>query len=574
MDEERFGFIVYLLIGVVWTIYSAFAVFSGVIYSYVSLLYTEEYNYIIAMFFVLIFLAVRRIGRITQVFGDYVVNLLLGLMILVFSIQVYLFSLVSTTYIQQLQVLAIILWFWGNSVIFLGLENFRRLFPVYLAMLLLIPLPRILIDYAAVSLAYSMGYIVSLITGAELDVSQGYVVLRTAEPGGRMASFSIVAGCSGIISLASALTIAPMIIDLALASPSPRRRKALGLAVSLTLLAGLALLGNILRISMVVWATRAWGQEEALELFHKTPSILFAAITYPLSILVLRRFIDLEIPPIRIAASRVRDSLILLTRRLDSPRARVLLLITMIMVSATAATLPLAEAAGGGEEESLPSASFLAGSVTAYFPLRIRENINIYSVSRMNDWEIRTGIPLILLAHANVNGSTVYIYIEGSSSPTLFHEWPICLTSQRYDVLKTWREKVDVGGRNYTLDYIAYRRGKYYGLLAYTFIAIPSDYGGIKGYFYIKVTFLTQWPVTQGYDINIVYPLITTTAEEYLAFLDHEYGLQEEGGGEEVYHQIMLYSNVFVGLLSISLIYITAVYLLRRKPLRLDILFR
>ncbi len=559
---ERLGFIVYLLIGLVWSIYSVFAVYSPAIYSYASILVTEEYNYIIALFFVLVFLAVRRINGITQRYGDYIVNLLLGLMLLTSSMLVYLFSLVSAGLMQQLQVFAIILWFWGSAAIFLGLGNFRRLFPVFAAMLLLIPIPRVLIDYAAVKLSYTMGYAASLLTGARLETSEGYVVLKTSEPGGRVVGFSIVAGCSGIVSLASALTIAPMILDLAASSPSPRGRKIAALAASLGLLAGLSLLGNVLRISMVVWATQAWGQREALELFHKTPSILFAALTYPLSLLVLRRMIRLELPPVSLAAERIRDSLRILGKTMESTRARVLLLVTLIMVSAAAAALPAASGPGEAGEEAMPSASYLASSITAYFPLRIRQYINIYSVSRMSDWEIRTGIPLIILAHANINGSTLYIYVEGSSSPTLFHEWPICLTSQRYDVLKTWREKIEVNGKNYTVDYIAYKRKRYYGLLAYTFIAVPSDYGGVKGYFYLKVTFLTQWPVTQGYRVDEVYPVVTGAAEEYLRFLDREYGLQGSGEEASVYGYIALYSNVFVALLGASLAYILYAYML------------
>ncbi len=487
-----------------WVIYFLYYSYGDLLLEYSSLIATEEYSYLILVPFVAAFILVRRITLIKLEFSDLVFNALFWLLLVLLARLTYCTSFYVQDYALQLKALSMILVIYGFSILGLGLKNFTRLKAFFLSLLPLVPLPRELLDYIARNLSVIVGEIAGRIAGAQISYEPYGVLLSVSGPHGETIRFSIVAGCSGVVSLSTAIMAIPLVIDLALSLKKPLPKKFLwGVFMSLFLVLTM-FFGNVLRIILVLVSAVNWGEKIALGVFHSTPSIIITGIAYSLLFIVYRR-IGGSLDPFPNPIRKEHEVLSVLGKKFYDRRLIALNMLLVILLAVFPMKLALTPI-NRNNTDNIADISYLSNKYDAYFTKYIRSMYSLVTIARMTDWELRTGVPTIFLAKGYYNRTTMFIYVEGAPSRTLFHGWPVCLISQRYRVLRTWFTLSTLSTRHGTVEikiyYILFEKSFLRGVMAYTFISIPARYGNIISSYYLKITFLSQWSVYSNLKVD------------------------------------------------------------------------
>ncbi|MCE4600962.1 MAG: exosortase/archaeosortase family protein [Desulfurococcales archaeon] len=403
------------------------------------------------------------IGRIVAAGG--------GLLI---AFSLHKLSTIIIDYSLELELLSIITLL--ASMLFLVYGDFDRLvtpLAIWILLLLLVPLPRGILDTLSAELTDPVAKAASMLTGAQLTESYGFTSLRFVDSSGVTRLFQIAPECSGVVSLLSALSLAPIIFYLALTSNSTWRRKAKAIALSLALAVAIVFTGNILRVALVVYIAKTYDYKTALEFFHQTPSLIYTGIATIVALMITLRLPRPSQPPrpVKQAPAKIRGG--------DIVKAA---LITLIVLAGTINT-PTTIATS--QMQNLPT------------PEELIQNPALILYNQTTT-KARTTLPSPLLGEAlgalavyrasvTVENKTLQGWIEIGETPARFHSWDSCLLAQNYKITKRWTESYE----NMTITYILAKKGLLTQLLAYTIVKYPTERGNL----YVKISLFST--VTQ-----------------------------------------------------------------------------
>ncbi len=472
----------------------------GIWYSYRSIIEAltltaslEEYSYLTAIPFSLVFLLLRRLKYIKVPPNDSVMSsLLLALLLLTSSLFIYTISW-NLPYTFQLQVLSMILYSWSLAVIALGYNTVSKMRALFLTSLLLIPIPRNIVDILVATLSRYMAILTAWIMGVGLEMGT-YAILVVKTVNGEILRFEVSAACSGIVGLTGAIIGLPIILDIIAASNKKTIKKMVASIVATVMLIAGMLLGNLLRLILIVVAGKYWGRELALAVFHYTPSMVIAIIIAFTAVALTIRFIgkpELEINlPSLSSIKSIYPVLALAFIVISSLVAPVA--VGLAMETSTTSSIYFVEQAVE------PSKAFND------LPQIIKESIpyRVIVFTEKKDWEAILRIPIIYFALARTPTGIAYIYIEGSSNPNVFHGWSVCLSYQGYVLRRTWSEDVELNNNTHTIEFLEVEKNQLKGVVSSMKILLRVNYNGTIGLFYYRISVLvfSRGDMTKSYE--------------------------------------------------------------------------
>ena len=431
---------------------------------------TEEYSYLAITFAILVAIASTTLSRAEVLDKPRISRVLIAL--IYFTSSGILWTL-STTLIENVFVLrmaSLAIFIWGLAVLLYSVNGLKMLFYLLFTLLFLIPIPKEVLEHIAIYLSRNVGYVVSLITGSKLVVEG----MRTyLDYGSGM--LEIVYGCSGVVGLSSIAALIPLLLYVVRNSSSVKRR-ILAVVVGFAVGSLVAYVGNVLRISTVVWISRSMGIDTALGFFHSVPSLLYSSIAAMASI----------IAAFRVARPDPSTENMGGTAGSREPRMASLLLFSLIIVVASLMLFSLVApyTIPRKTELKIYSYDYVVNNMdTLVFSneTRIIFSKPVPALERVLGSSIVEGIRI------DFEGRVYDGYIEFAETPARFHSWWVCLAYQGYRVVSMWRN--EYGGTMVVhLNYLD-RYGNSY-LLAYTVYTIPIHFGGAVGYGYIRISLI------------------------------------------------------------------------------------
>ena len=545
----RNQWIIYAYVSLItaWLIVSLIKLFPSILLEIYELASAEEYSYLYALILVIVFIFIKRIKTIeppstsSVVYGIIVSSLGLSSSLYLYSIS---FGIAEWYWVR---IIALSFWIIGVTILALGLDNASKLKIPLLALFLLIPIPRTIIDSTAITLSKILGRVAAPLVGAKISESAtGLTVLSVIGPEGRPIHFEIAVGCSGIVSLTSIIAVLPIIADILSSTKTTFRRKIYALIVSTTTLAIIMLFGNLLRIMGILIAAKYMGQQAAMEFFHSTPSIIFAIMASVIVVLLLNKLLGRQ--AIKGKASNntfygsSRSNVTLYRGMIIS---LILVVLVVLFFSNINAMNFISPKEAGKSSNNLVDVNILLQN-SSFYIVKDDAILRFRSLIERKDWERLLGIPLVIVSQVRYNKTNMLMYIEASGSPHLFHNWPVCLAYQGYTIDKSWIESVKIDNKSIEIIFVVYRRGNVLYMMGYTKIAVMADYGGVMSPVYYKITLLSSSSV--NYDIIYrYYRTITDALKYYLKIIDTKVGIISTE--EQVKYHFMQFNPVTLLLL-------------------------
>jgi hypothetical protein len=427
--------------------------------SIIKLSLSEEYSYIIVSFFTVLtvlYLATRYIGFS---YGVRLSKVVFAATLLAFSIAIYMLARVDLERGVQLMGLSFACVF-VSLLVFIYEPSTLREVIVLLTPLLLIPLPTSIIDSLTPTLSRYIGLLAGFVTGARVIESPGFTQIEVVSASGESVRLSVEAACTGIVTTSCIIAVTPLLAYIASFSVDKPLRKVIISLLSILTALMIGLVGNFVRVILVIYVAMNLGVEYAYTIFHYSPSILYSAISVLAAVYIMRRYLNFKEIPLR----SLREDF---TPRATWDYIAGVLLLLIIVVGATSLIVQSAstglgvssvivEAHSVSEYLSNPakylstSKLVFTGGVYDAFLTRVLGGLSVYRVSASSMGELYTG------------------YIELVDTPARLHTWELCLTLQGYSVKSSWSTDVE-GAR---VNFIVIERGVWRGVLAYTLIPI------------------------------------------------------------------------------------------------------
>ncbi len=510
----------YVSLAVSWLIVSLIKLFPSILLEIYELASAEEYSYLYALILVIMFTFIKRIKTIeppstsSVIYGIIVSSLGLSSSLYLYSIS---FGVAEWYWVR---IIALSFWIIGVTILALGLDNASKLKIPLLSLFLLIPVPRTIIDSTAITLSKILGRIAAPLVGAKISESTtGLTILSVIGPQGRPIHFEIAVGCSGIVSLTSIIAVLPIIADILSSTKAIFRRKIYALIMSTITLAAILLFGNLLRIIGILVIAKYMGQQAAMEFFHSTPSIIFAIIASIIIVVILRKILKENMFKDKRGTRDITS-----THNLGRNIVKfIILAIIFVGIISFTSSLDITEILNVSTQlhvqgRELTSVDTLFSNFTVYFPKNI--GLEFKGFLERKNWEQLLGIPLVLVSYLRYENKGLTLYIEGSGSPHLFHNWPVCLAYQGFTIERSWIDNIKINNKSIDITYIVYRRGAATYLMGYARFSILADYGGISSPVYYKITFLSSTSTRGEKDILEYYNVIEEAFKKYLSYID------------------------------------------------------
>ena len=435
--------------------------YSDVIQDLVPAAAMEEYSYLAVIAASLLFLLAVSLGRVRASSELKVGRFLVTGLLISSSLTFYVLSGVVPNLEIHFKVLSVVLFVWALTASLFGRESLKAMLLPLATLLLIVPVPKYVLDVVSIHLAR--------VDALEVPTVQGGV-----------AGIEVVATCSGITSMSSLIAIAPLLIY-AVGPASSRLRRAAGIAAGLLVGSGVSFLGNVLRLAIVVYVTKYWGLGKALQFFHTVPSLVYASVAALAAFAISSRVAGSRAAAV--AKPRVE-------RGVEAREVSGVLgvfVVVAVAVALLASLVPAVASRGVYTSVTLYSYDYVIGN-TSRILARGSEASVVYE--RPVPALMRAlGSSLVKEIGVKFRDRVYGGYVEFAETPLRFHGWWVCLTYQGYEVLKTWDEKV--GDRVLTFTLYASRGGGRY-LLAYRVYPIPVVFGGREDVGYLRLSLFTD----------------------------------------------------------------------------------
>jgi len=444
----------------------------------IKTMFSEEYSYVLVVAGMLIMITIFEYRGIKILSTPDIGNLLVGSTLITLSFTTLILSNLLDLYILQFKTFSLVLLLWGIATLVLDRGSIRRLSYPMLALLLLIPLPREVIDPVSGFLSLHTARLASLLTGAELvaDPSTQTYILRVVDNEGVLRTFNIAPICSGYVSIMNILALSIVVVYFAWRSDFSRSRRIIYSITLLGLGVVLVYLGNLLRVALVIWITRIYGFELALTFFHQAPSLIYSLVGALLVVILsirLFRWRGFE-PPSPSNVGGVRPINII-----------AILVLIVIFASLMAYTYPAVQAyVSGGDSRRFTTLDELLTNTSYTLFGGLNASIN-YVVDEPALAEV-LGATIVKRFSITYNGSVYDGYIEVAESPGRYHSWSVCLTVQGYQIASSW--SVSFGDETYT--FYKFSRDPYRMLMGLSIYSVPVYIGGEKATAFIRISII------------------------------------------------------------------------------------
>ena len=455
------------------------SLYRGGLLAYIESMQASDYSYLLLLAPLSLYLALALSTRNGLRGAGVDVSRLTALLSAVFfSALLYALSRMLPEYSLQLEILSAVTI--SSSIVlyaYSGFPGWKTPLAVWLLFLALTPLPRSILDSLAAALTGPTVQLASLLSGAGVAVdSQGYTVLVFRDAGGVLRRLQVAPVCSGISSLLTVLALVPLIAYVVSGSSAPRRSKILFFTSAVGVGAAIVFLGNALRIALIVHLARTSGYEAAMLLAHQAPALVYAAAATLASLYTATRLPGGRKPGEAVVEAR-------LVTLPDVVKTVILVTIVLFHVALTSTitgTAPNAAEAGLRLAPQVDAEKLLSKPGSILF----------------NNTGLRvTSIPSPLLGEAlgalsvqritvRAQGLSAVGYVEVAETPSRFHQWQICLTSQGYTIEKWWTETLNTSTITFAL--VKGRAGSL--LLAYTVYQYPTSTGPL----YVRISLFTH----------------------------------------------------------------------------------
>lgn len=356
-------------------------------------------------------------------------------------------------------------------------DSLKTFISFLLLLLITVPVPLSVISYSSTAFSQAVGIFVATIMGAEIFRSGSGLYISVYDPEGVRRVFELVRACSGIISVTSILAISPLIIRVIMKSSGSYLVKAAKAAAVIAVSAGIVFAGNALRVAMVIYYTKNYNYEQALEIFHQHPSFIYSALAVAAAFYLLERFAPATAKD-KAAVSRGHP-IVSRVRRTAALSLLAAAAVAFALVSLSPALTPSVAVAGPAQVTTLNTLVSKPGEVI--FNGTGVEILVERPVPALTTLLGSSTVDLIVLKY---NGTTYSGYVEVAESPARFHGWHVCLTMQGYTILRSWKEE----SGSVIVNYLLVRRGYEERLLGYSIYAVPFLLSNGTATAYVRVS--------------------------------------------------------------------------------------
>lgn len=441
--------------------------FPDVMRQLISLMEVEEYSYISTALVVSVILLAVGVSEVTYTSKLKMGNLFTSGVFVLTSMLLYVLSKILLFYSLILGTISMIMFIWGLFILFYDKSELKKLLLPLIALLMLIPLPREIIDSLSVHLTRSVAILASILSNAEIiSRPDGRVYLTAMGIEGEV-RFEIITACSGIISISSFIALLPLFIYIT-RNTNPKRRL---IAITISTITGLFIvfIGNVLRVAMLVIMAKNYGVETAYDLFHATPSYIYTAIAVIVSIFLLFKLINSR--HTRVNKNSVRNNTEQVRPGNNTSPILILIFISLVIISAS---LVLQQHISY-HKASIDIQQYSYDYILSH-PLNIILNDKVKIVYEKNvpALERALGSSLVKAIGIRYNKSYFSGYVEFAETPGRFHGWWVCLTYQGYNVKRVWTEEMNSS----MITFIEYSKNNKTFLLGYVIFEVPVYFGG------------------------------------------------------------------------------------------------
>ena len=480
MAKFKLGDIVFIVVYFSWIFFVLISSYWNTILGLARLTMVDEYSYLLAILLVLVFIALEKLSNVELCLRTGLQNVMVALLLISLSLYFYMLSWISE-YTLELQTLSLIFMFWALIALIVDLRSLAKIKCIIVLSLLLVPVPRIVLDYLAALLSREVAEVAASITGAELIIREA-IVLKTIGPEGEPVLFEVGSACSGIVSLAGFIVGLPLIINFAYSSNASKHRKIIATLTSSALLLILLFLSNLVRLALIVLSGKIWGLDAAMSVFHYTPSIFLTIISVTAVMLVLFKLI----PGHKIHTAKTLKLTTKLSKNTLASLLLLLAVLALIVPELLEASTPYIPVKVKGQ--IIPAEEIPTNIENYVFNSTL---FKILDVKRERRIEIALNIPMVKLVTMKYRGILLRAYIEGSDNPAYFHGWPACLTYQGYSLDKYRVETIEEYGVDFQVVFAEASKEYFKILMAYIRLPIIVSYGGFEKQFYIRITAFT-----------------------------------------------------------------------------------
>ncbi|AFL66804.1 Exosortase EpsH-related protein [Desulfurococcus amylolyticus DSM 16532] len=437
------------------------------IIAYLEELQVSEYSYLILLTPSSIFI-IHRLTSLGSMGGFNIYKLISTVGTLAVSMSLYTLSRVVTEYSLQLEMYSLVLII-ATIVLFIygGFEKPWVPLAIIPLLLSMVPLPIGFISELARLLTAPLVITVSFLTGSPMVSTSMFQGIIIWDNEGVQRILEIAPECSGVGSLLTVLSLIPWIVYLSSQSRIPWPERIKGVAKSILVAALIVFAGNVARLALIVYVSRALGFDTAMSIFHYNSPVIYTGLATLTALLIAPK------PSFRAGINAVNT----VSRGFNSVDAAKILLLLFMVALYIAIALHI----------SLPFAG------TVYMnPVKLVENPAsiVFNSTNTYVW-MNTPSPLLgktlgALSVYNIgisSGSNIAVgYVEVAESPSRFHGWQICLINQGYNIEKWWSE-----ARNTTIVYTVISKDSTRLLLAYSVYMYPTGMGNL----YVRISLFT-----------------------------------------------------------------------------------
>lgn len=442
--------------------------------AYIEILKMENYSYLIAIIPISIAVLYKLLTNEFEIEGINVFRLIGSVSLFLFSILFYLLGDIINEFFLEFKALSIVCLLWSSLALFFRPKNFAIAYLSIAILLTFVPIPRQAIDYLSSILTRVVASVVSTITSTQVVEREGMLMLLVKDATGVNSLFEIAPVCSGVVSILSILTIAPLIAYFAIISSSPKAKKFIYACASLAIAVVIVFIGNLIRLILIIELAKHIGSEVALMFFHYTPSIIYVAIATFLAIYTISKFLSMPKANKQSSSITIKFVKPSLSFYLAIATYAILLItynsVTPLISAATLTQFSISVA-------SLPQ--LLEKPATA-----ILNSSNILILHDIPEPRISEslGVPAVRRIILEYNATQFVGYIEVADTPTKFHGWYVCVTAQGYDIERSW---VEVG--NTTIYHMVISKSRTRLLLSYTIYKLTLP----EGVTYVRLSIMT-----------------------------------------------------------------------------------
>jgi len=437
---------------------------------------SEEYSYIIVSLFsvlAVLYLSVRYTGFS---YGIRPSKIILTTLIALISAAIYIASGIDIEHRVQLMGLSFALFFIALIILIYDLNTPSEIIPL-LTPFLLVPVPAGFLDAVTPILSRYIGRFVGYLTGVRVIEMPGFTQLELITPSGEVARLSVEAACTGIVTISSIIAIVPILLYMISFSIDKPLRKLTIAAISILVAFTIGIVGNILRVLIVVYIASRTSVEQAYTVFHYSPSLLYSTLSVLSAFYIVNKYSHFQA-----FFSRVLRS----SRFITASWEYIAGVFLVAFIFTGIVNFALLEAQAGGIEQSYIAIRIDDAQKFIQKPDEYLSSSLIRFSSREYDAFLTRVLGALAVYRVRVvTISGIYSgYIEVVDTPARLHTWQLCLTLQGYNITSSWSESIN-GTRVST---IVMEKAGWRGVLLYTIIPVSLSTSGGSTTLYTRIS--------------------------------------------------------------------------------------